>query len=48
MSERDHTLESEPAGKSNLTSIQWQWLPLLLVISAIWFYGLWSLAIKVI
>jgi hypothetical protein len=39
--EREFLLE-----RSEAPDIQWQWLPLLLVISAVWFYGLWCLVAK--
>jgi hypothetical protein len=43
----DNELQFALAKKSESQSIQWQWLPLLFLYSAIWFYGLWCLAEKI-
>jgi hypothetical protein len=40
--------EFPTAGRCETQSIQWQWLPFLLLYSAIWFYGLWCLIIKIV
>jgi hypothetical protein len=47
MIEASNKMEFASAEKNNSIRIQWQWLPLLLAVSGIWFYGLWCLAIKV-
>jgi hypothetical protein len=48
MIELDREIKFPLAKKIELRDIQWQWLPLLFLFSAIWFYGLWCLAGKVL
>jgi hypothetical protein len=47
MIEINHEIDFPLAEKSESMNMQWQWLPLLLVYSAVWFYGLWCLAVKI-
>jgi hypothetical protein len=47
MIELDREIKFPLAARSESLDIQWQWLPLLIVYSAIWFYGLWCLLSKI-
>jgi hypothetical protein len=48
MIEYDREIKFPLVRKSEWLDIQWQWLPLLFIYSAIWFYGLYCLVSKVL